>query len=88
MRSVISILIALAYLSFNISKDKLAGGYVILQSGDRKEVKFILENKSPLVKEESDYDFSECRMQHCPEYIDADVVNINSFSTLKREKDH
>jgi hypothetical protein len=46
-------------------------------------VKFILENKSPLVKEESDYDFSECRMQHYLKYIDADGKKEKVSSKLK-----
>jgi hypothetical protein len=71
MRPLIVTLIALFYLSFNISKkDRLVDGYVILKSGDRKEVRFILLGKSPLVIEKSDYDFSESRMTYA-KYIDA-----------------
>lgn len=56
------------FVSFK-KDDKLANGYIITLSGERKNVKFILEDKPALVREGSDIDISDYKMQHSPRYI-------------------
>ena len=70
MRYLTILIIIIFSFSFKLKKDdKLANGYIITQSGDKINVKFILEEKAILISEESDCDISDYRMQNSPNYI-------------------